>query len=102
MQRLFGPGGQVGQVLPLARLLLPADDAPVGDHQDRTTAPRRNALLLGGLNHREDFQFGLRFEPLAGYRSHEPPVVFFRRIASSTDRSARARSFSWSSCLRAS
>lgn len=30
MQGRFGPWGQVGQVLPLARLLLPADDAPVG------------------------------------------------------------------------
>ena len=102
MQGLFGTRRQVGQALPLARLLLPADDAPVGDHQDRTTAAHRNTLLLGGLNHREDFQFGLRINPLPGYRTHEPPVVFFRRIASSTDRSARARSFSWSSCLRAS
>ena len=102
MQRLFGAWREVGQAESLAGPLLPTNNAPVFDHQDRTTAPRRNTLLLGGLNHGEDFQFGLRFDPWAGYRSHEPPVVFFRRIASSTDRSAKVRSFAWSSSLRAS
>jgi hypothetical protein len=55
----------------LAGPLLPTNNAPVFDHQDRATAPRRNTLLLGGLNHREDFQFGLLIELLIGY-SHEP------------------------------
>ena len=36
---------------------------------------------------------------VSGYRSHEPPFVFFRRMASSTAWSARARSFSCSSAL---
>jgi hypothetical protein len=33
---------------------------------------------------RFDRQFDRLFDPVAGYRSHEPPVVFFRRMASST------------------
>jgi hypothetical protein len=56
---------------------LPTHDATMFDRQDQTTASRRNTLLLGGLNHREDFQFGLLADPLDGYRSHEPPLVFF-------------------------
>ena len=94
VQRVLGTGPQIGQTLSLPGLLLPAHDAPVFDHQERTGVPRRNALGLGGRHHIEDFQFGLRLEPGAGYRSHEPPFVFFRRIASSTERSAKARSFS--------
>jgi hypothetical protein len=102
MQRFSRARGPVGQALPLARLLLPTNPAALFYRLDLKTAPRRHALLLGGLNHGEDFQFGLLVDPLTGYRSHEPPLVFFRRIASSTDRSARARSFSWSSVLMAS
>jgi hypothetical protein len=44
----------------------------------------------------------LRVDPVTGYRSHEPPFVFFRRMASSTDRSASARSFCCSSRLSSS
>ena len=102
MQRLLRSGDEIGQALSMSDLLLPANDAPVFDRQKRTGPPRRNALLLGGLNHGENFEFGLLFKPQAGYRSHEPPFVFFRRIASSTDRSAKARSLSWSSRLMAS
>ena len=61
MQRVFGAGDEIGQRLSLAGLLLPAHDAAVFDPQERTTAPRRNALLLGVLNHGEDFHFGLLF-----------------------------------------
>ena len=61
MQWLFWARNEIGQRLALTGLLLPANDAPVFDRQKRTTAPRRNALLLGGLNHGEDFQFGLLF-----------------------------------------
>ena len=102
MPRVLGAGEEIGQRLALPGLLLPANDAPVFDRQERTGPTRRNALLLGGRHHREDFQFGLRFDPQAAYRSHEPPFVFFRRIASSTDWSASARSLSWSSRLSAS
>ena len=45
----------------LTGLLLPANDAPGFDRQERTAVARRNALWLGGLNHGEDGQFGLRF-----------------------------------------
>ena len=61
MQRVFGAGAEVGQTLSLRGPLLPAHDAPVFDRQERTTATRRDALLPGGLNHGEDFQFGLLF-----------------------------------------
>ena len=61
MQRVLGAGAEIGQRLSLAGLRLPAHDAAVFDHQERTAAARRNALLLGGLNHGEDFQFGLLF-----------------------------------------
>ena len=61
MQRVFGAGDEIGQRLALPGLLLPANDAPVFDRQERTGPTRRNALLLGGLNHGEDFQFGLLF-----------------------------------------
>ena len=82
--------------------LLPADDAAVLDHEDRARAPHRHAVLQGGIDHHEDLQFGLSLEPMSGYRPDETPLVFFRRRVSSTAMSARARSFSDSSCLRAS
>lgn len=74
-------------------------DPAMGNRQDRTTAPGRDSGGLGGRNHEEDGLLGGFFEPLAGYRSHETPFVFFRRMASSTAKSASARSFSWSSVL---
>jgi HEAT repeat protein len=49
-----------------------------------------------------DGHLDLRVDPVTGYRSHEPPFVFFRRMASSTDRSANARSFCCSSRLSSS
>ena len=61
MQRIFGAGEEIGQRLSLTSLLLPANDAPVFDRQERTGPTRRNALVLGGLNHGEDGQFGLLF-----------------------------------------
>ena len=61
MQRVLGAGPKIGQTLSLPRLLLPANDAPVFDQEERTAVPRGHALLLGGRNHVEDFQFGLRF-----------------------------------------
>ena len=61
MQRRFWAGDEIGQRLSQASLLLPAKDAPVFDRQERTGPTRRNALLLGGLNHGEDGQFGLLF-----------------------------------------
>jgi hypothetical protein len=82
--------------------LLPAGDAAVLNHEDRARAPHRHAILQGGIDHREDLQFGLSLEPLSGYRPDETPLVFFRRRVSSTAMSARARSFSNNSCLRAS
>src|SRR5664280_2947866 len=77
MQRIFGTRAQIGQAPSLASPLLPANDAPMLDRQQRTTAPHRNTLLMGGLNHGENVHFGLLVDPLAGYRSHEPPFVFF-------------------------
>ena len=59
MQRVFGAGAEIGRRLSLAGQMLPAGDAPVFDRQERTTATGRDALLPGGLNHGEDFQFGL-------------------------------------------
>ena len=56
-----GGFAEVGQTLSLTGLLLPANDAPGFDRQERTAVARRNALWLGGLNHGEDGQFGLRF-----------------------------------------
>ena len=85
MQRLFWTRSPVGQALSLTGLVLPTNDATMIDRQEHTAVSYRNALLLGALNHCEDIQFGLLFDPLFGYRSHEPPFVFFRRIASSTD-----------------
>ena len=79
MQWLFRTGCQIDQALSLANPMLPANDATLFDRQDQTAASHRNALLLGGLNHRKDFQFGLLVNPLLGYRSHEPPFVFFAR-----------------------
>ena len=102
VRRLLGTGNPVVQTLPLPDPLLPPEDATLFDHEDRTTASHRHALLLGGLNHREDGPFGFRLDPLPGYRSHEPPFVFFRSMASSTAKSAKARSLSWSSRLMAS
>ena len=102
VQRLFGTGHPVVQSPAQAGPLLPADDPTMSDPEDRTTASGRHALLLGGLDHREDGKFGFRLDPQLGHRSHEPPFVFFRRIANSTARSARARSLSWSSRLIAS
>ena len=61
VQRLFWAGDEISQRLALTGLLLPAHDAPVFDRQERTGPTCRNALLLGGLNHGEDFQFGLLF-----------------------------------------
>ena len=61
MQRLFWAGDEIGQRLSLSGLLLPANDTPVFNGQKRTGPTRRNALLPGGLNHGEDFQFGLLF-----------------------------------------
>jgi len=74
----------------------------VGDQQQRATAPDGNAAVLSGIDHGEHGQFGLHVDPAAGYRSHEPPFVFFRRMASSTDWSAKARSFCVSSRLSSS
>ena len=102
MQRLLGTRSQIGQAQSLAHQMLPAHNATMLDRQDHATASHRNTLLQGGLDHREDLQFGLLRNPLLDYRSHEPPFVFFRRIASSTDWSAMALSLSWSSRLMAS
>jgi len=41
VQCFFWAGRQVGQALSLTGPLLPANDAAMCDHQDRTTAPRR-------------------------------------------------------------
>ena len=63
MQRVFWARDEIGQRPSLTGLPLPANDAPVFDRQKRTGPPRRNALLLGGLNHGENFEFGLLFNP---------------------------------------
>ena len=61
MQRVFWARDEIGQRPSLTGLPLPANDAPVFDQEERTAVPRGHALLLGGRNHVEDFQFGLRF-----------------------------------------
>ncbi len=102
MKGFRGTRSAIMETPPESDPLLPADDAAVLDHEDRARAPHRHAVLLGGIDHREDLQFGLSLEPMSGYRTDETPLVFFRRRVSSTAMSARARSFSDSSCLRAS
>ena len=99
MQRFLGTGGAIRQTQTLALVRLPAHDPAMGDRQNRATAPGGNALVLGSGNHDKDGLFGRRRQPGVGYRSHEPPFVFFRRMASSTACSARARSFSSRSAL---
>src|SRR5271155_5952521 len=99
MQRFLRAGGAIRQTQALALVRLPAHDPAMGDRQNRTAAPGGNALVLGSGNHDENGLFGHRRQPVAGYRSHEPPFVFFRRMASSTAWSARARSFSSNSAL---
>jgi hypothetical protein len=76
VQRLFGTEHPILQSLTLVDSLLPADHATMFDPKDGTTASGRHALLLGGLDHCEDGQFGFSLDPQLGYRSHEPPFVF--------------------------
>ena len=94
MQCLPGTGRGVDQAHALPDMLLPAHNPAMGDRQDRTTAPGRHSGGSGGRDHDEDGLLEGRIEPVAGYRSHETPFVFFRRMASSTARSASVRSFS--------
>jgi len=102
MQRLPRTRRGVGQAQSLPDMRLPAHDPAMGDRQERTAAPGRHAGGLGGRDHEEDSLLDGRRDPVAGYRSHEPPFVFFRKMASSTVRSASARSLSWSSALSVS
>jgi len=84
MQCFLGTGGAIRQTQALALVRLPAHDSAMGNHQNRTAAPGGNALILGSGNHEQDGLFGRRRQPGVGYRSHEPPFVFFRRMVSST------------------
>jgi len=74
----LGAGPKIGQTLSLPRLLLPANDAPVFDQEERT-AVRADSLVVWRRNHVEDFsslQFALLAQvPLS--RVHETPFVFF-------------------------
>jgi len=57
MQRVLGAGPKIGQTLSLPRLLLPANDAPVFDQEERTAVARGHAFVVGRTQSREDFQF---------------------------------------------
>ena len=102
MRRLSLTGFEVLQSEAVSGLALPpVNSSPIGS-QASATSSHRNSLHLGRFNHIENLVFLPTAYPLTGYRSHEPPFVFFRNITNSTERSARARSFSSRSRFRVS
>ena len=104
-QRMLSPlpsGTTVGQPQPLSLTLPPPGRSPIGEQQQSATVPMRYPLFFGFVNDPQHGFFLFRFQPSIPDRSHEPPFVFFRSIASSTACSANARSFSSSSRFNAS
>src|SRR5512137_2421404 len=77
----------------------PSDHTPAIDHPHGTGADPGYPFGSGLLHAHKDGALLLFIHPEALYLSHEPPFVFFRRIASSTAISAITRSFSCSSCF---
>lgn len=102
MQGLFWAWDKVGERESLSGGVLPAHHSALLDCENQTATSHGYALVLGSLEQGEYLEFSFHVEPRAGYRSHEPPLVFFLRMASSTAWSARARSFCWSSFFSAS
>jgi hypothetical protein len=80
----------------------PSDNTAAVNSPEDTTPGHCKAFFFGSLNHHEDFYLLFLTQPPAFYLSHEPPFVFFRKIASSTACSAKARSFSSNSLFSAS
>src|SRR4030043_1244919 len=99
MDRVFGARLAIIKALSSLPVPRPSDHTPAIDHPQGTGADPGYSLSSGLLHCQEDRGLVLFTHPVGLYLSHEPPFVFFRRIASSTAISAITRSFSCSSCF---
>src|SRR5210317_3083 len=86
----------------LGKLAEPAVDPATVDRPHPTHPYHGDSFVFCGFNAQGNLNFLLRLKPTARYLSHEPPLVFFLKIATSTASSASARSFSSRSCFSAS
>jgi len=77
MQGLFWAWDKVGERESPAGGVLPAHHPALLDCENQTAASHGYTLVLGSLEQGEYLEFSLHVEPSAGYRSHEPPLVFF-------------------------
>jgi len=98
----LGAGPKIGQTLSLPRLLLPANDAPVFDQEERTAVRADTPCCWEDAITLRISSLVCAFSQVPLIGPTNPHSFFFRRIASSTDISAKARSLSWSSRLMAS
>ena len=94
MYRILGAGLAVIKTLASLPDPRPSEHTPAIDHPHGTGADPGYPFSSGLLHAQKNRGLLLFVNPEALYLSHEPPFVFFRRIASSTAISAITRSFS--------
>src|SRR5512136_2783135 len=99
MDRVLGAGLAIIKTLASPPDPRPSDHTPAIDHPHGAGVDSGYPFGSGLLHAQKDGALLLFMHPEALYLSHEPPFVFFRRIASSTAISAITRSFSSSSCF---
>ena len=75
---------EISQALAIFPSAAPSQHTATVNPPENTAPGYRKAFFFGPLNHHEDLCFLLCFQPLVFYLSHEPPFVFFLKIANST------------------
>src|SRR4030042_3278390 len=102
MDRFFLPRLAVFKGQPLFQPAAPPDDPTALDRPHPSWPAHGGPFFLSLPGAGNNLPFSIRFKPTPFYLSQEPPFVFFLKMATSRAISANTRSFSSSSCFKAS